>query len=129
MSDPQMPSSAPPTPPPASKVHMLDKPGSKIFFSFISFIAPVPLAIVITDFWLRFQGEIPENAINPMYFIKQAISGGGFGSIWPLLLALVPPVLILLILFRDVKSRLIMLALLMVAALLEFTGIASLSPI
>ena len=123
MNDPQTPS------PPPSQVHMLDRPGSKIFFSFICFIAPVPLAIVITDFLLRFQGDIAENAINPLYFIKQAISGGGFGSIWPLLLALLPPMLILLILFRDVKSRLIMLTLLMVAALLEFTGLASLSTI
>lgn len=124
MSDPQTP-----PPPPPAKTHLLDRPGSKILFSLFAFLAPVPLAIVIVDFWLRSKGGVAANEINPMYFIKQAMAAAEFGTAWPLLLALAPSALMLLILFRGAKARLIMLALLLTAALLEFVGLAQLSPI
>lgn len=121
--------SEPQTPPPQkpAETQLLENRFSKLFFSFMAFVAPVPMAIVITDFWLRFQGEVPANQINALYFIKQGMSGGGFGTVWPLLLAVVPSALILAIMFRDVKARVIMSALLLTAALIEFIILSQMS--
>lgn len=123
MSDPKTPSSTP------QKPAFLDKLGSKIIFSLICFLSPAPLAIIIADCWLRYQGKLPETAINPIYFIKQGMTSLEFAVAWPMLVAMLPAALILMILFRDAKSRVIMLALLLVASLLSFTCLASLSTI
>jgi hypothetical protein len=118
-----------PPPTPRREGQAIDTLGTKVFFSLMCFLSPVPVAIVIVDFWLRYQGQTPENAINPVYFIKQGMTNLQFAHLWPLLLAMLPSVLVLLLVFRDAKSRVIMLTLLMVAALLAFTTLAQLSSI
>lgn len=114
---------------PSRERHMLDTLASKVFFSVVCFLAPTPLAIVIADFWLRSKGDIPENLINPVYFIRQALTSGNLAGTWPLWAAVLPPALILFIIFRDIKSRVIMLALLLVAALLQFVALVQFSAI
>ncbi len=109
--------------------HMLDTFASKVFFSAVCFLSPAALAIVVADFWLRSKGDTPENLINPLYFIRQGMTGGNIATAWPLLLSVLPGALILFIIFREIKARLIMLALLLVAALMELVALAQLSAI
>ncbi|MEZ0261039.1 MAG: hypothetical protein ACAH80_08515 [Alphaproteobacteria bacterium] len=131
MSEQTTPATPPPQTPqqPAREVEVLDTLAAKILFSFICFISPAPLAIVLVDFWLRFQGKLPEHLINPIFSIKQGVTGTQFATIWPLLVSILPAAVILMIIFHDVRARVIMLALLLVASLLQFTALAQFSSI
>ncbi len=104
MSDISMPPEQPaaPTPAPATKKYLLDNLGVKFFVLVMGYISPLPVAMMIAQFWLD---RTNNGAVSGVSLASEALDGtnGAPQWIWPL--AFVPALVLFLICFKSTRGK------------------------
>lgn len=116
---------APPTPPaettPAAapapaKKYLLDNPVLRAIFDIAAFVSPVPLLLVLINFWLSCLAPVGFDKQDANTVFRQIFEGSGQPPMWALPLAFIPGVLILILLHRKSSPKLLAALLCLLAA-------------
>lgn len=83
----------------------LENTAVKSLFAFIGLAAPIPMLLTLINLWLKYIAPPGMNSNDPFTVFRQIIGQGGEAPIWLVPLALLPPFVLLMVLFRSGPGR------------------------